>query len=121
MPLYVPSDHIYFTFGGRLGALSGHQERWWTISDDNESEVMKEVLSLIRTEGLPFLDRIKNPRNLAEYIHRDVHPDNRRTDPYLAASEAYSWFVAAKPGQALLPFVRRPRTPRDYQTLTPTA
>src|SRR5258708_26779920 len=37
MPLYVPSDHIYYTFGGRLGALSGHQERWWTISDENES------------------------------------------------------------------------------------
>ncbi len=118
MPLYVPSDHIYYTFGGRLGALSGHQERWWTISDENESEVMREVLDLIRKEALPFLNRLSNPRELAEHIHRDVHPDNRRTDPHLAESEAYSWIVAGEPGQARAAFDRLARIGRASRATT---
>jgi hypothetical protein len=97
MPLYVPSDHIYYLFGGRLGALSGSQPRDWTMSNENESEVMQDILALTHKEAVPFLNRFRSPRDLAEYIGRDVHPDTIRSDPNVAEIEAYSRILANQP------------------------
>jgi hypothetical protein len=115
MPLYVPSDHIRFQFGGQLGALSGHQPRWWTISKENEASVMQEVLDLTRTEALPFLNRFSTPRDLAEYIVRDGDPDSRRTDPNLAEVEAYSWILAGEHQWALEAFQRLANIASNYK------
>src|SRR5260370_39805692 len=76
---------------------------------------MKEVLDLTRKEAVPLLDRLSNPRDLAEHIHRDVHPDSRATDPRLAESEAYSGIVAGEPGRALAAFERLARIASDYK------
>src|SRR5260370_41032041 len=76
---------------------------------------MKEVLDLTREEAVPFLNRLSNPRDLAEHIHRDVHPDSRATDPRLAESEAYSWIVAGEPGQAQAAFDRLAPIASDYK------
>src|SRR5438552_1936158 len=60
-PLYVPSTHIYFHFGRRLG-------HGWDLdaNADNESEVMGQVLTRIKDEGLPFINRFESPADFAD-------------------------------------------------------
>jgi hypothetical protein len=52
-PLFVPGDHLVLSYGGRLGSLTGGPERWWR--NDLADGTREEVVSLLRTEGLPFL------------------------------------------------------------------
>jgi hypothetical protein len=106
MPLYVPSAYIYFQFGDRLGALGGKAERSWNVSQENESEVMREVIELIKSEGLPFLDEFQRPIDVAEYIDRKVHRDTYRLDSSLAEIEAYSWILGGQRERAFAAFDR---------------
>jgi hypothetical protein len=106
MPLYVPSTYIYFRFGDRLGALGGKAERSWNVSRENESEVMREVLELTKSEGLPFLDEFQRPVDVAEYIDLKVHRDTYRLDSNLAEIEAYSWILGGQSERALAAFDR---------------
>lgn len=109
MPLYIPREYVVYRFGGRLGALSGNAPRDWTISSENEAEVMRDIFELTRKEALPFLNRFNTPRDVAEYIERNVHPDSRRQDPNLAETEAYSWILAGEHQRALQAFDRLER------------
>ncbi len=105
-PLYVPSTHVTFTFGGRLGTLQGGQERWWRLSENNEHEVMSEVLAAIGDEGLPFLKQLESPADLAHKGGAVTHaPDNIR----VMEAVAYSSILAGEYHDALETLDRLPK------------
>jgi hypothetical protein len=66
-PLYIPTSHVWFSMGNRLGALGGHQERWWNL-EDGVQRVAEEVLKYMRVEGIPFLDKIHSPRDFVKKV-----------------------------------------------------
>jgi hypothetical protein len=56
-PCYIPSDTLWFNMGKRLGTISGGAEKWWEIeSPGMAGEVMQDILSFIKKEGLPYLE-----------------------------------------------------------------
>jgi hypothetical protein len=85
------------------------------MSNENESEVMQDILALTHKEAVPFLNRFRSPRDLAEYIGRDVHPDTIRSDPNVAEIEAYSRILANQPQQAFAAFDRLTRIASEYK------
>jgi len=88
-PLYVPSDHISFNFGQRIAG--------WKINKSNEDEVMSQVLLRVREEGLPLLERIQVPLDLAQYVAEQKNID----DPYVQEARAYSLIIAGEHSQGL--------------------
>ncbi len=105
-PLYVPVTHIHFTFGGRLGALGGGTERRWRFQEGKEEELMSEVLAYIKSEGLPFLDRLKSPIDLAgRAIELTSAPDN----VHVLEAMAYSLILGGRSHEALPAFARLDR------------
>jgi len=55
-PLYIPSDHIFFNFGWRVG-------RDWKLADP---ELIPKLRTAIVTEGLPFLESVQGPSDIPE-------------------------------------------------------
>ena len=86
LPLYVPTRHLYFTFGDRLGALSGRPEKWWDASEPGWEQ---DVVSQIEEEALPFFDRVRDPHALAAYIASHLEKP-MRSDPRIAEVRGYS-------------------------------
>jgi len=80
LPLYVPATHVSFSFGRRLGDGSGKR---WHLSD---SRLRQDLLACIQRDGLPFLEGIKQPHDVATAIHR-LGAD---FDPYKLEAIAYS-------------------------------
>lgn len=66
LPLYVPTEYVYFHPGNRLSDERG-REKWWNIQ---EPDLADKVLSSIKQEGLPFLDRIREPIQVATYMQQ---------------------------------------------------
>ncbi len=60
MPLCVPSRHVTFDLGRRLGGL---EQRWNT----DEPHLTEKLLFSIRAEGLPFLNNLQAPNNAAHF------------------------------------------------------
>jgi hypothetical protein len=84
MPLYVPATHIHFGFGHRLrSATSGA----WT---SNNPQLRDELLACIQRDGLPFLEGVRQPCDVATAIHR-LGAD---FDPYKLEAIAYSLAMA---------------------------
>lgn len=65
IPLFTPSDVMYFYFGERLGKASRKASGGWPINAQTESQVMGEILSLIKSEAIPFLRKFKSPGDFA--------------------------------------------------------
>ena len=61
-PLFVPEVGVAFTLGDRLGEILGKQEQWWTLTDQNEQEVMADVLEHMQREGPVILDKFKTSK-----------------------------------------------------------
>jgi hypothetical protein len=67
-PLFIPSTYLWFNFGIRLGQLSSKgNDFWWTITPDNEADIMSEVIGLMKGPGLKFLENIQNPGDLNKF------------------------------------------------------
>src|SRR5712692_1361407 len=62
LPLYVPTNHLYFLFGDRLKDDRGCS-MWWDVNDANLAD---DLLLRMKTQGIPFLSRIDSPTRLAE-------------------------------------------------------
>ena len=76
LPLYVPCTHISFNIGRRLGSQ-------WNVTTKNLiSKLEKKMIQ----EGLPFLDKITTPKNIACNAPNIGQPD----DPYVCESIFYS-------------------------------
>lgn len=89
-PLYVPAPDIVLTFGERLG---GGAKRWRPTARQ-EGQVMGDILREIRGKGLPFLDQIRTPSDLAGLAARESRraPDN----PHVLEVEACSLVLAGQ-------------------------
>lgn len=55
-PLFIPITYITLTYGNRLGFLSKDRDIWWEYDDAKEEEIMDEIVSLITSFGVPFLE-----------------------------------------------------------------
>jgi hypothetical protein len=64
LPLYVPTSHISFNFGHRLGGANGKK---WTLDDPALGE---KLLDIIVTEGLAFLSYVKSPSQVEHFLRR---------------------------------------------------
>lgn len=62
LPLYVPTNHIYFLFGDTLKDDRGCEMRW----DVNAVNLADDLLFRVKTQGVPFLTRIDSPTRLVE-------------------------------------------------------
>jgi hypothetical protein len=61
MPLWVPSDTLDLTYGGRLGALGGGAEEWWCVSGHHEEQAFAQVAKMLREEAWAFWEAFGSP------------------------------------------------------------
>lgn len=55
-PLFIPITYITLTYGNRLRFLSKGRDIWWEYDEAKEEELMDEILSMITSFGVPFLE-----------------------------------------------------------------
>jgi hypothetical protein len=91
LPLYVPTTHVSFNFGTRLRKESGCEG--WDLSD---AQLGEALLASIRSNGLPFLDNVRLPRDVPTAIQR-LHAG---AGPHGLEAIAYSLVIADKITQA---------------------
>jgi hypothetical protein len=114
-PLYVPTRHIYFTFGRRLGKGWPLDEKEADGSRSNGqhyqagmASIMVQVLRTIEAEGLPFIGNIEHPVDLAYQTSRVTDaPDE---DPYVVEAVIYSYILAGEYGRAREKYARLKRS-----------
>jgi len=86
LPLYVPTDHVHFNMGFRLTQENGC-EKWWNIVDP---DLRDELLVCIETQGLPYFDKVKEPKDVATAIQKLT----TQFSPYDLEAVAYSQLMA---------------------------
>ena len=89
-PLYVPAESYVLDFGDRLG---GGAKRWRPTAGQ-EGKVMGDVLGEIRRKGLPFLDQIRTPADLA--LVASTKAQKAPNNPRILEVEAYSLVLAGR-------------------------
>ncbi len=92
LPLYVPTRYLYFTFGDRLGRMSGEGEKWWDALDP---EWELDVVLHVRREAMPFFDRVGDPSALFAYIDSELEMQ-AQSDPRIAEVSAYSLLLSKR-------------------------
>jgi len=86
LPLYIPTQHLYFNFGHRLRDESGC-EKWWNIQEPN---LAGNLLDSIQREGPPFLDQVQRPSQMVTLVERLTG----NTNPHSLEAIAYSLAMA---------------------------
>lgn len=86
LPLYIPTNHLYFTFGNRLKDDRGC-EKWWNVNDPSLCE---DLLFRMKSEGLPFLSGVRSPIDLVKKAE-ELPPT---LDPYKFETIGYSLAMA---------------------------
>ena len=71
-----------FSIGRRLGQLDGGQEKWWTLTPDNEAAIFAEIAADMREAARRYVQRCRTPGDLADFIPRIT------SDGYFYAEEA---------------------------------
>ena len=114
-PLYVRAPDIVLTFGERLG---GGAKTWHPVAGQEE-EVMGDILREIRRKGLPFLDQIRTPADLARVASAKAQkaPDNT----HVLEVEAYSLVLAGRYRDARTVLERIEQLARSLLTANPRA
>jgi hypothetical protein len=97
-PLYLSSDHIVLTFGGRM--------RTGGILREITSESIEgKVLTAIQSEGLPFLSKFRMPADMAFACEQPSAFSNDfcwpTEDINVWETAAYSWFLAGNMRKSL--------------------
>ncbi|MFM9837593.1 MAG: hypothetical protein ACKVOQ_04970 [Cyclobacteriaceae bacterium] len=82
-PLYVPSEDFILTFGIRLNRRKTKSEKW-----DSSKEVFEELASVVKTEGLGFLENVSKPDKFCEFLKKDKSGSVRVTEA-MVYSEFY--------------------------------
>lgn len=88
LPLYVPADHLHFSFGRQVGG-------WWDVSEAETPEaVMKRVVAYLQHEGVPFLELVPDAADFADgwILLTDALPEN----PYVREPAAYSLLLGGR-------------------------
>lgn len=107
-PLYVPHDYIFLTFGKRLPErkyLGFKQTLRRKITPENRGVFTEAVLKSIRSEGVPFLQRIDSVEKFAAVTEAlPGTPENpfgwRDKDPNVTEVRAYSWALLGDEARA---------------------
>jgi hypothetical protein len=87
MPLCVPSNHVTFNLGRRIG---GTDQRW----DFNDPLLHEKILFAIRAEAIPFLNQAQTP-HLASRLAVSIASSGK--SPYPLQASAY---LLARSGEA---------------------
>lgn len=98
LPLYIPKEYIYYTYGRSLGDMKfwGRHD-WYTMPAGSEEEVMGKVLQDIQRYGLPFLNRVYTPADML----REARKLAAGYDQYVLEVIAYSQVLVGEYQQAL--------------------
>ena len=67
-PLYIPDTNLVGSIGRRLGQVGGGQEKWWTLTPDNEAAIFAEIAADMQEEARLFVERCRTPGDLADFI-----------------------------------------------------
>ena len=102
-PLYIPADHIIFTFGFRIHELDKPGRARWIIASQNESEKIGELVRQMKSQGLPYLAQLATPADIAEKL-LDVRPN---VDPLFAAEAIAFSYAAAGQHEAAVSALRQ--------------
>jgi hypothetical protein len=86
LPLYVPTEHLYFNLGKRIGI-------GW---DADSADLIPELAAALEREALPFLKGFGSVLDLAEAM-----PIQNSPDPYTQQAIAYGFAPMGKIEQAL--------------------
>ena len=84
-PLYVPKPYIYYTYAREL--TPGE-----VFTPENEAEIMEKFAVSIQRKGLPFLNSIKTPEDLARRAGRIADGN----DTHVKEVIAYSWILCCE-------------------------
>ena len=84
IPLYIPTDHISFSFGDRI-YHDGLQ--WWNRNDPNLNE---KLLQSIQADGLSLLEATSSPQKMIDFVVARFVSEN----PYHRQALAYSLAAA---------------------------
>lgn len=95
-PLYVPCDHLFLTYGGRLA-----KAKRWKISPDNQNVIVAQVLDAIQRDGLPLFGRVDSVQKLADIAQaarntRESPFGWSEKDPNVIEARAYSWTLLGR-------------------------
>jgi hypothetical protein len=60
-PLYVPTDHLVFSYGTRLRRIGATGEAWWSPSSPR---MAAELVASIRDQAIPYLANLRSPSDL---------------------------------------------------------
>jgi hypothetical protein len=99
-PLYEPHDYLFFTYGNRLIPPDNFL---WDTSKDSPEALTQELLRLINTMAIPFLDRFSEPIDLAMACESPPPaPFNwPKDDVNVLEAAAHSWILADNPRKAI--------------------
>lgn len=86
LPLYVPTTHLYFTFGDRLRDNGGDR---WNVDDPN---LIGKLVNCIQSQGIPLLSGVRDPLGLAEVVQERFANSQ---DPYVLEAIAYSLLMGS--------------------------
>ncbi len=82
LPLYVPTDYIYFNYGNRIGnALN------WRLDNPN---LLADLNAVIRSEAIPFLNNVLTREGVLRYLKASVEFDRQRVNPHTLEAFAYT-------------------------------
>jgi len=87
-PLYVPTDHLVFSYGTRLRRVGATSEAWWSPT---AAAMPVELVASIRDQALPYLATVRAPSDLL----RDAQARaTALTDPNILEVITYSAILA---------------------------
>jgi hypothetical protein len=96
LPMYVPTRHLYYTYGGRIGSLSGRSEVWWDVKTDGWQEQASRQAAF---EAEPFFASTSDPDQLVDYIRVRL-ADLAARDPRVQEVIAYSLLLSDQTAEA---------------------
>ena len=89
MPLYIPCDCTYYTYGNRLNAI--HDVNLPTLSRESSETTIDEWCKLlcygIDRYIVPFFTKVESANKLLEFVDKFIYYPNS----YIACHELYIW------------------------------
>jgi hypothetical protein len=68
MPLYIPTDHLYFSYGNRL--TDSNNWKQWSVDPEYPVEFVRDLLNALEPDGMGFLDQFRTPELFVDYLDR---------------------------------------------------
>jgi len=91
LPLYIPTEYIYLSYGNRLGyAERSAPTLRKTASEEEISAWSSETYQCLKTCILPFFDKIDSPKKLARFVGRPRIIPHK----YMSCSRAHRNYLA---------------------------